>query len=396
MEEEWVERLRGQFPVTSKAAFFDISYENCGALYMEQAFEAYLRDKADLYPGMAKNGGGGKGNTVSVIADTRAKLAGFLHTASAKNIAFTANVCQAISLAVSGLTYQPGDNIVVGGMEHVSVLMPCLNLKRQGVECKIVGSGSDLLVTADDLLAAVDAHTRAVVVSYVQSCSGYRIDLKKLTEECHRRNILVVTDAIQALGLIPVDVQKLGVDALAASGYKGMLAAEGMGVLYCSDAFLEQLTPVFAGYNAAMTLDRNTYEICCTDPLDARKLEAGTVPFSSIYMMNAGLDQIQTIGMERIAAHISECFEMTQRGLCALGCRLAPALSKEERCASFLVCTPDESKVARAFEERGVYLSAGKPGYIRVSVAPFTNKTDIERLLAAAEECLPDSAKNYV
>ena len=384
MDEAWLTELRSQFPVAKESAFFDIAYENCGAAYMERAVERFFRDKADLAPDMPKMGGGGKGRVVEVIAAAREKLAAFLGAPGPKNIAFTANTCQAVSLAVMGLTYRPGDNIVVGSMEHVSVLMPCLQAQQRGAVCKVVDSANGLWVTAEELLSAVDDHTRVVAVSYVQSSSGYRIDLKKLVEECHRRGVLVVTDAIQALGLTEVDVQALGVDALAGSGYKGMLAMEGMGFLYLSDAMLPQVNPVFACYNAAMTVDREARAIQCLDSMDARKLEAGTIPFSSIYVLGAALEQFRRIGPDRIAAHVSRCYETAYRGLEALGYRMATPFDPDRRCNSFLLCTEREREMTDFLARRGVYVSTGKHGYVRISVAPFTSGEDIQRLLEAA------------
>lgn len=384
MEETWVAELRRQFPVTEKTAFLDIAYENCGAAYMEEAIQRFFRDKADLSPDMPKLGGGGKGRVVDTVADTRRKLAAFLNAPGPKHIAFTANTCQAVSMALMGLTYRPGDNTVVGRMEHVSVLMPCLQAQKQGAACKIVDGANGLWVTAEELLDAVDAHTRVVAVSYVQSGSGYRVDLKKLVEECHRRGVLVVTDAIQALGLVDVDVQDLGVDALAGSPYKGMLAMEGMGFLYLSSAMLAQVEPVFACYNAAMTVDRESASIRCVDPGDARKLEAGTIPFSSIYVLGEALERFHQVGLDRITAHVSACYEAAYRGLESLGYSMATPFDTDHRCASFLVRVEGEEAFVDFLAQQGVYISTGRPGYARISVAPFTNQADIRRLLDAA------------
>lgn len=382
-ERDWVDALRAQFPVTGQGAFFDIAYENCGAAYMREALNQYLQDKTALSPFMKKNGGGGKGATVDVIAETRAALAAFLHAPGPENIAFLANTCQAISTALMGLRYQPGDNVVVGAMEHVSVLMPCLHLQRQGVECRVVGRGSDLWVTSDALLAAADCHTRVIAVSLVQSCSGYRIDIEHLTRGAHKRGILVVTDAIQALGLTEVDVQKLGVDALAGSPYKGMLGTEGVGFLYCTKELLCQLEPVFLCYSEAVDFDRQTGMVTCTQPLQARKLEAGTLPFMAIYVLQAALAQMERIGIASIAAHVSECYEYVYRALTELGFRLATPMDAEHRCNSLLLCTERNNELVQFLAERKIYISSGKTGYVRISIAPFTVQADMDCLIRA-------------
>jgi len=384
MDKAWVKQLRSLFPAAQKTAFFDIAYENCGSAAVHEASEQYFQDKANLYSGMVKAGGSGKGKTIDVMARTREKLARFLGAKSEKNIAFTANTCQAVSLALQGLSFAPGQHILVGDIEHVSVLMPCLHMRQRGVECKIVRSEDGLSITAEQLLDNIDENTRVVAVSYVQSCSGYQIDLKKLVDGCHAKGVLVLTDAIQALGLQKIDVQELGVDALAASGYKGMLATEGQGFLYCGDDYLAQLQPALAGANPVLTLDRQSMTIQCKDPLDARKLEAGTIPFQSIYGLEAGLDCLMSVGLEEIERHVSLCYETVYHGLEKLGYRLATPFDAQHRCNSMLLCTDNNRALQQFFQDNGVFFSVGKDGYCRISIAPYTAQEDIARLLEVA------------
>lgn len=386
MSDSWVENLHAQFPVTRNTAFFDIAYENCGASFVRDAMEDFFRHKADVHPGLVKAGGAGKGEAIGVIAQARQRLADFLNPPSIKNLAFTANTCQAVNLLLQGFPFQPGDNVVVGDMEHVSVLMPCLQLKQRGVECRVVPSPDGVTLPADVLLAHTDARTRVLAVSYVQSRSGYKVDLAYLARECRRRNIFLITDAIQALGFQRVDVAALGVDALVASGYKGLLATEGLGFLYCGDRLLEQISPVFAGDSPALTIDRESWEIRCTDPLDARKLECGTIPFQSIYGLNAALGRLLDIGLDRIEAHVSHCFEQVYQGLQSLGYTLATPFLPEERCHSMMVATRRNQEMVDFFLEHGVFFSRSVEGYVRISVAPFTDQADIDTLLRVAAQ----------
>ncbi len=386
MSDSWVETLHAQFPVTRNTAFFDIAYENCGASFVRDTMEDFFRHKADVHPGLVKAGGAGKGETIGVIAQARQRLAEFLNAPSIKHLAFTANTCQAVNLLLQGFPFEPGDNVVVGDMEHVSVLMPCLQLKQKGVECRVVPSPDGVTLPADLLLSHTDAHTRILAVSYVQSRSGYKVDLARLAEECHKRNIFLITDAIQALGFQRVDVTALGVDALVASGYKGLLATEGLGFLYCGDKLLEQVSPVFAGDSPALTVDREKWEICCTDPLDARKLECGTIPFQSIYGLNAALGRLLEIGMDRVEEHVSQCFEQVYQGLQSLGYTLATPFAPAERCHSMMVATRRNQEMVDFFLEHGVLFSRSVESYVRISVAPFTNQADIDKLLQVAAQ----------
>lgn len=393
----WVDELRSQFPAAGEYAFFDIAYENCGARFHEEAVAEYFRDKADIYPGMIKAGGSGKGRTIDVITETRSLAAAFLNAPSVKNLAFTLNTTQGMNLLLQSLEWRgPGadgqapENIVVCDIEHVAVLLPCLHLREKGVEVRIVKAVNGLYVTAEDLLAAADENTKVIALSYVQSSSGYKTDLKKLCEEAHRRGIFVITDAIQALGFTPVDVQDLGVDGLCTCCYKGLLATEGAGFVYCSDSLLEALHPVFAGPNEATHFDREKCELS-VDRTDARMLEAGTLPFEGIYVLRSGLKRLLSIGMDEISAHIRDCCDEILDGLSGLGIETAGCTDPAYRCHSILVRTGDfeggSAALTRALAERRVFVSQGKEGLIRVSVSPFTTAGDVKKLLDALGSC---------
>lgn len=384
MESRFAE-LKAQFPVAREYAFFDIAYENCGSDFAREAASKYFADKAAIYPKMPKAGGAGKGATIDAVEECRAKLAAFIGAEGPRNIAFTANTCQAVSIALMALSYHPGDNIVVGDIEHVSVLMPCLKMRDNGVKVKVSHSQDGLRLSAEDLLAEVDEHTRVVAVSYVQSCSGYKLDLKYLTEECHRRGVLVVTDAIQALGVTSVDVAELGVDALAASGYKGLLALEGAGFLYASNTMLEQMTPVFSCWNAATGFDRATLKVTCNDKTDARKLEAGTLPFSAIYALSAGITRINELGKEAVFARVSETLGDIVTVLGNTGFETAYPFDPHECSNSILIKTTHNKQMTDFCAEHGVFFSEGKSGYIRISVAPFNDSADVAKLKEVVE-----------
>lgn len=384
MNEPWVARLREQFPITKHTAFFDIAYENCGAAFVRERAGDYFAHKADVHPGLVKAGGAGKGEAIGVIAQARERLARFLNAPGIKSLAFTENTTQGINLVLQGFPFRPGDNVVVGELEHVAVLMPCLYLKQRGIEVRVARSQNGVALTGQDLLYQADEHTRIIAASYVQSCSGWKLDLKALAEECHARGIYLVTDGIQALGFQRVDVRALGVDAMAASCYKGLLATEGVGFLYCADGLLREIRPVFAGDSPGLVLDRERMEVLCPDPLDARKLESGTIPFQSIYGLSAGLERLLEIGMEQVERHVSACYEQVHRGLTALGFEVATPLEPEKRCHSMLVCTDRNREMVDFFLEQGVFFSLGREGYVRISVAPFTAQEDIDALFRAA------------
>jgi len=126
-------------------------------------------------------------------------------------------------------------------------------------------------------------------------------------------------------------------------------------------------------------------QIRCLDPLDGRKLEAGTIPFQSIYALRAGISRLMEIGMEEVAAHIRACMVRIQQGLTELGYKIALPYDRDFSCNSLMVCTEYNQEMTDFFLENGVFFSCGKAGLIRISVAPFTTEQDIDRLLEVAQ-----------
>ncbi|MGI6643412.1 MAG: aminotransferase class V-fold PLP-dependent enzyme [Bacillota bacterium] len=386
---DWVNELREQFPVTRKTVFLDIAYENGGSTYVTAATEQFVRDCSDVSPVVVKKGGAGKGKTIDVVAETRRLVAELLGGVNPKNTAFTKNTNEGVSIILQGFPFLPGDNVITNDQEHPSVLLPCLNLQRNGVECRIAVSPDQVSVTPDLLWEQVDDRTRMIVVSHVQSSTGYRIDLEQLAYRCRHRGIYLVVDAIQSLGFCPVDAKTWGVDAIASACYKGMLGIHGLGVLYCGDRLLQEVWPRFAASNACIAIDKggSRWEVVCRDPLDARKLENSTLNLLGIYVLNAGLQKLLGIGMDTVYEHISRLVEVLYEGLTDLGFDVVTPKDKERRCHTISIKMTDVNRGYRYFQDRGVFLSLAGGRFVRMSIAPFTTDEDIRAVLAIAGDC---------
>ncbi len=383
MEEGWVEELRREFPVAQNYAFFDVAYENCGANFLRKALEEFFDAKADIYPGIRKAGGAGKGTMIGVIAHARELCAQLVGASSVKNIAFTKNTNEGINIALHSYAFQEEDTILTSATEYSSVLLACLNMKRFGVSCKVIENHKPF-TTAEEYIAAMDEHTRMVVVSFVQSATGYQLDLKKLSAACRERGAFLIVDVIQALGLRPVDVNELGIDLLTTSGYKGLLATEGLGFLCCSDRLLPKLWPAFLADNDAVSINAGTWEAVCLDPMDARKFENGTISFPAIYALEAALSRILAIGVEKIYAHVSSIWEKAYQFFREEGFEIITPWDPACRCGSLVVYFGDDNREAADFLLRnGVFLSPAKNGCVRVSVGPWNTTEDVSKLAKA-------------
>ena len=164
------------------------------------------------------------------VEQCRALAARLIHAEPAE-IALVHSTTEGITLVAEGYPWQSGDNVVTLDDEFPSNQYPWLNLASRGVETRRVPT-VDGRVDLDRLADACDARTRIVTVSWVGYASGYRVNLDQVAELAHRKGALLFLDAIQGLGVFPLDVQKTPIDFLAADGHKWLFGPEGAGLFY--------------------------------------------------------------------------------------------------------------------------------------------------------------------
>lgn len=215
---EW---WRSQMPISPEWAYFDHAAvaplsgpaADAGRQFIQQA--ASMGDT--VWPQWSGN--------VERLRNSIAELI----TADSKEICLVPNTTTGINLVAEGWPWRAGDNVILPEGEFPSNLFPWENQRERGVEVRLVPR-RDGQVLVDDLMERVDENTRIIAVSWVGYASGYRLDIESLVEKAHRRGALVFLDAIQGLGVFPLNVQQIPVDFLAADGHKWLLGPEGAGI----------------------------------------------------------------------------------------------------------------------------------------------------------------------
>jgi len=229
---------------------------------------------------------------------TRSSIAALIG-ASTEEIALVHSTTEGIAIVANGLSYEKGSNIVTCDMEFQSNLFPWQAIsKRRGLELRIVRNHEGKLLM-EDFSQVIDRKTRLVAVSYVQFSNGFRIDLEELSKIAHDNGAYVVTDAVQAVGQMPVNTSQLRADFLAASGYKWMLSPISTGLLYVRRELFDQLWPTMVGYRS----DEDPWVFGFREfrPAgSARRYEAGQLNFPGFAGMNQSVDLIQSVGTEQI------------------------------------------------------------------------------------------------
>ncbi len=221
------------------------------------------------------------------------KLGALLNT-TPDRIAFSDNTSNAINIFAQGLRLKAGDEVILNDLEFPSNVYPFLNLQSDGVKI-VYAKSNNGVVTAEDIISCITPATKVVSVSFVQFLSGYRINLKKLTDHCKPRGILVCVDAIQGLGAINLDLKETPVDFVASGCQKWLMGPMGLAFVYVSKELQERMQPRYVGWlsvkNAWALLDFDL-----TLKTDASAFQSGTLNAMGIFALSGALELFEMAG----------------------------------------------------------------------------------------------------
>ena len=232
------------------------------------------------------------------------EFAAFINAVEPEEIVPTTTTSAAMNAVALSFDWRAGDNLILADMEFPSNAYPWMGLARDGVEARLVPSVGGGL-TLEALRPYVTDRTRLIAASAIQFFSGHRADLAAIGAFCRERGIVFAVDAIQAAGHIPLDVQAMGIDVLAAGGQKSLLAPPGIGFLYVRRELCDQLKPRIIGPNATVNyLHWLDYDL--TPLPGAARFMAGTTNTVGIFGLLASLSLLRELGMANIDRHTSQ------------------------------------------------------------------------------------------
>ena len=232
-------------------------------------------------------------NASRLIYDTREKLAALFGPPDPSRIAFTCNATEALNIAIHGAIH-PGEHVITTACEHNSVLRPLYLKEKEGTELTIIPADKKGRIRYDLLESSVKSNTSAIVLTHASNLSGNVTDLAFVSNFAKKHGLLLIVDASQTAGSLPINVVKMGIDILCFTGHKGLFGPQGTGGLYVREGLT--LSPLKSGGSGIHSFDRQ-------HPTDMpTALEAGTLNGHGIAGLNAGLDYILSTGVKNIHA----------------------------------------------------------------------------------------------
>jgi len=287
--------LRALFPVTERAIYLNHAAVSAPPTPTINAIQSQLAD-------VSENGSVNFRRWLAVRESTRQLVAGMM-SARPEQVAFVRNTSDGLSTVANGLDWRAGDNLVTFRHEFPSNLYPWLRVRDAlGVEVRVCEE-RDGRVDTDELVRLIDDRTRIVAISQIQYASGFRADLERIGRVARAHDALLVADVIQALGVVPIDVQAELVDVAAGACHKWLLTPEGVGFLYLSARARERIQPTLVGWTSVPNPDDYGN---CEQGWNQGTLawETGTGPVALIHGLEASLNLLNDVGVGRIQAYL--------------------------------------------------------------------------------------------
>jgi selenocysteine lyase/cysteine desulfurase len=364
--------LRDAMPVTRRWAFFDHAA-------VAPLTAAAARTLAECAADFADNGIAAVPRWVARVGEARQR-AGRLLNADPHDVAFVPNTTAGVGLVAEGFPWKPGDNVVLPEEEYPSNQYAWMNLAHRGVTARRVPSrGSRVLI--DDLRAAMDGRTRILAVSSVEFASGYRNDLDALGAMCHERGAYLFVDAIQSLGVLPLDVQRTPVDFLSADGHKWMLGPEGAGVFWVRPELVEMLHPIGVGWKSVVqALDFARIDFALKP--HAGRWEGGTLNTPGVAALGASLGLLLDIGIDAVAERVLHLTDILCERAARAGLRVFSSRAPAEKSgiASLELPGVDVAALVARCREAGIIVNH-RAGRLRVSPHCYNTEDELERLI---------------
>ncbi len=363
-------QIRGRFCVTERFAYLNSAAAG-------PVSRASFAAASGYYEKMMSDGDVHWNRWLADREAIRKKIAAFIN-AEPEEIALTTNTSSGMNVIVDAL--EDRGEVISSELEFPVTTLPWMH-RRIPVHLLPSVEGE---VRIEGISGAMTHDTGIIALSHVQFSNGFRLDPERVGD-IKGKHALVI-NASQSAGAFAIDVKRMKIDALCATGHKWLLAGYGSGFVYLSRELLDQSLPRSIGWlSVEQPFDMRNDEFRPRHDTAAR-LELGCPHFAGIFSLGASVDLINEIGIGNIEARVLELNRRLTSRLAENGWQvLSPLQNEAARSGETLVAVEKPSEVVRQLLRRGVIVTE-KPRGIRVATHFFNNEDEIERLVAGLDE----------
>ena len=361
------DEVRSQFPVTENFAYLNAAAAGPLSRATSNAASNYYRQ-------MMEDGDTHWDEWLAKREDARKNVAAFIN-AEPDEIAFTTNTSSGMNVIVDAL--EKRGEVISCDLEFPVSTLPWMH---RGIPVQMV-KAVDGVVRPEDIRSAMNGRSGVICLSHVQFSNGFRSNLDELGNA--KRDHALVINAAQSAGAFEIDVKRMKIDALCATGHKWMLSGYGSGFVFISRELLERVGPRAIGWlsvgepyalqNAKVDLRNDA----------AARAELGCPHFAGIFAMEAATEMFALLGAGNTQESVLSLNRYLTDRLIASGWKvLSPLADESWRSAETLIEISEPARVVSQLAAQGVIVTE-KPQGIRVATHFFNNEEDVERLLEA-------------
>lgn len=345
--------------------------------------------------------GGSALDASRVIYEAREKMCRLLHADSPKQIVFTSNSTEALNMAIRGL-FSHGDHVISSVMEHNAVLRPIYDIElEQGVSHTFIGVDEKGRLLLSEVEKNIRPETKALIFTHASNVTGNANDLYALGKIAKAHNLLFLVDASQTAGVLPIDMQAMGIDVLAFTGHKGLYGPQGTGGMAVREGL--SVRPLKSGGTGVLSYLKHQPDEMPTH------LECGTMNGHSLAGLRASLTWLMDeIGVENVHRHETKLAKRFYDGLKDMAAlHFYGDYEAEERAAivSLNIADYDSSEVSDQLEQDyGISTRPGahcapliheamgtvEQGMVRFAFSWFNTEEDTDYAVNAVRELASD------
>jgi len=333
-----------------------------------------------------------------IVYETRQALADLFNCADPLRVVFSANVTEALNLAIFGLL-NPGDHVITTSMEHNAVMRPLRYLQLHGVQVTTVKCSSEGFLDPAEIRKQIEPETKMVIMTHASNVTGTILPIHEVGQITHDHGLLFLVDSAQTAGVLPIDIQQDHIDLLAFTGHKSLYGPMGTGGLVIGEKVdLAKFNPLKMGGTGSNSEKEEQPDFL------PDKFESGTLNVIGLAGLNASLQWIRKTGISQIHAHEEELTDILLEGLKQINTIqvLGPDNSYQKTAVvPFIFNDRDNASVGGLLDDRfGIFCRVGlhcspsaartigafPDGTIRFSFGYFNQRSEVEIALDALKE----------